>query len=81
MLGAEQSDKLLLDVVGVRDVGGPLLRVERLERRVRLVLGEQHFGSVPSCGLFHCSLPFFKTIARELALSKGCLCKTAGGGD
>ena len=71
MLGAQQPDIVLLDVVGVRDVGRPLLPVERLELGVRLVLGEQHVGSVPGRGLLHCSLPFsFETIVPRFFLSK-----------
>src|SRR4051812_13802455 len=59
MLAAEQGDISLLDVVGVRDAGGPVRRAERPEARIGLMFCKQSFGRAAGCDLVHGLSPFF----------------------
>src|ERR1700674_181844 len=56
-----------LDIVGIRDRGGPVRRTKRPEPYVGLVFSEQRFGCAPGGDILHGSSPFFANLTAPWA--------------
>src|ERR1700674_314040 len=59
-----------LDIVGIRDRGGPVRRTKRPEPYVGLVFSEQRFGCAPGRDILHGSSPCFANLTAPSAAVK-----------